>query len=68
MTADVLVQYQPGDTVGLVVPVSPAAESWIEERVQPDASRIGRALVVEHRFIRDLLDGMASDGLTLGRL
>lgn len=66
MSADVLIQYQPGDTVGLVVPVSPAAESWISEYVQPNASRIGRALVVEHRYVRDLLAGMASDGLKLG--
>jgi hypothetical protein len=68
MSADVLVQYQPGDTVGLVAPVSPASKSWIEEHVQPDAPRMGHALVVEHRYVRDLLTGMVGDGLTLGAL
>lgn len=66
--ADVLIQYSAGDTVGLVVPVSESAEFWLAERVAPDAARLGRALVVEHRYIRELLAGMVDDGLTLGAL
>jgi hypothetical protein len=66
--ADVLVHYAAGDTVGLVVPVSESAEIWLVEHVADDATRVGRALVVEHRYIRDLLAGMAGAGLTLGAL
>jgi hypothetical protein len=66
--ADVLVHYAPGDTVGLVVPITEPAELWLAEHVAADAARVGRALVVEHRYIRALLAGMADAGLTLGAL
>jgi hypothetical protein len=66
--ADVLVHYAPGNTVGLVVPVSESAERWLAEHSAGNAARVGRALVVEHRYIRDLLAGMADAGLTLGAL
>ena len=66
--ADVLVHYATGDTVGLIVPVSQSAEAWLVSHVAADAARVGRALVVEHRYIRDLLAGMADAGLTLGAL
>jgi hypothetical protein len=66
--ADVLVHYATGDTVGLVVPVSESAELWLAKHIAADATRVGRALVVEHRYIRDLLAGMADAGLTLGAL
>lgn len=66
--ADVLVHYATGDTAGLVVPVSESAELRLAEHVAGDAARVGRALVVEHQYIRGLLAGMADAGLTLGAL
>ncbi len=63
-----LVYYATGETVGLIVPVSESAELWLAEHVDADAVRVGRALVVEHRYIRDLLAGMADAGLTLAAL
>ena len=66
--ADVLVQYSPGDTVGLVVPVTDTAQAWLEDRVQRDAHRLGRVLIVEHRYIEDLVVGMAHDGLVVAAL
>lgn len=46
-------------------PETPAGETWIEEHVDPDAPRFGGALVCEHRYARELADGMISDGLEL---
>lgn len=65
--ADVLVRYNAGDTVGLVVPVTAAADTWIDDHAL-DPLRIGRVLVVEHRYIGDLLVGMRRDGLALADL
>ena len=51
-------------SVFLVVPLTEAAQSWIEENV----SRHGfqpywPTVVVEHRYIADLVDGIRVDGL-----
>ena len=44
---------------------SPAAYAWVSENVQDDAQFLGDALVVEHRYARDLAAGMQADGLVL---
>lgn len=40
-----------------------AACDWVSENVPPDAQFFSDALVVEHRFARDLAVGMIGDGL-----
>jgi hypothetical protein len=52
-----------GGSLFLVHPLSDAAKQWIEENVQEDAQWFGRYLVVEHRFIRNLVTGMLEAGL-----
>ena len=46
-------------------PISSDAKTWIEENVQDDAQWWGDQLVVEHRYVVDLVDGMLDAGLTL---
>ncbi len=58
---DLLVQNE--GTILLVTPLTPRAESWIADNVQPDAQWFGDALVVECRFARDLAQGMKRTGL-----
>jgi len=41
------------------------ATEWSDEHVPDDAPRSGATLYVEHRFARDLADGMLADGLRL---
>jgi hypothetical protein len=44
-------------------PRTPAAESWIDENVDPDTTRWAGAVVVEHRYAYDLAQGMIDAGL-----
>ena len=44
--------------------VEAAAEDWIREHIPADAQYFGSAIVVEHRFIQDILEGIVHDGLT----
>lgn len=58
---DVIVWNEGG--IYLVRPVTDAAEQWIAEHVSEEATYFGPALVVEHRYIADLVAGMKADGL-----
>lgn len=54
-----------GGTIYQVTPLTDKAQSWINDNVDPDASWLGRSLIVEHRYIDDILEGMAKDGLNV---
>jgi hypothetical protein len=60
--ADLLVQ--GGGSVYLLRAASPHGEAWIEEHIPADALRFaGGAVVVEHRYIHDIVAGAVRDGL-----
>jgi len=61
--ADFTVQGNPGDTVFLLCPQSEAASAWIEEHIPEDATYLGSAVAIEHRYIQDIIQGIQSDGL-----
>jgi hypothetical protein len=44
---------------------TPAAAEWVSQHVQEDAQFFGDALVVEHRYARDLAAALAAHGLVL---
>lgn len=52
-----------GGTVYLVHPVSQRGTRWIAEHIPYDALRLGDAVVVEHRFVLDVVRGAVADGL-----
>lgn len=55
-----------GGTVFMVAPVSDAAKEWVRENVRLESYQwLGNAFGVEHRYVRDLLDGVRADGLTV---
>jgi hypothetical protein len=55
-----------GGTVYLLRAVSPRGEAWIAEHIPVDAIRFaGGAVVVEHRFIHDIVAGAVRDGLSV---
>jgi hypothetical protein len=60
---DVLVRNE--GTVFLFCPLTSRGEEWIDEYVQPDALWFGNALVVEHRFVWGIAQGMKDAGLVL---
>ena len=49
----------------LVHPRTVEAQKWIHENVSEDSQWFAHSLVVEPRFIEDLIQGMIADGLTL---
>ena len=61
--ADFLVENH--GSIFLLQPLTPAAESWIEEFLPKDRMTFGSAVVVEHRFIVDIVEGIRNDGLVL---
>ncbi len=60
---DVVIQDE--GTIFLVRGQSVAGAEWIVEHLPDDAMRFGGAIVVEHRFIDDIVNGMQADGLTV---
>ena len=42
-----------------------AAVEWVSQNVQEDAQFFGDALVVEHRYARNIAAGMVADGLVI---
>ena len=50
-------------SIFLLQPLTPAANSWISERLPEDRMTFGGAVVVEHRYIWAILEGIQSDGL-----
>ena len=60
-TVDVLITNH--GTIYTVLPKTPTARAWILFNVADDAQWFGSQLVVEHRYIRDLVQGMMEAGL-----
>ena len=52
-------------TIFLLTPLTPAAKFWVQGHLPDEQNRIDFAgsIVVEHRFIADILRGAIADGL-----
>jgi len=50
-------------SIFLLHPLTTAARAWIAEHLPEDAQTFGRATVVEHRYISDIVAGIKADGL-----
>lgn len=60
---DIRVQNQ--GTLYLLFPASDAGEQWLSEHTDGDATWWGRALVVEPRYLADIVAGAQADGLVV---
>jgi hypothetical protein len=58
-------QVENHGTLFLVRPLTEAASDWLDDNVSDDAQYFGGALVVEHRYIAGLVEGMLGDGLNV---
>ena len=55
---------QGSGSVYLLRPVSRCGAAWVAEHIPPDAMRFaGGSIVVEHRYIYDIVAGAIADGL-----
>ncbi len=52
-------------SIFLLRPASPAANSWISEHLPEDRMTFGNAVVVQHRYIWAILEGIQNDGLAV---
>ena len=50
-------------TIYLLQPLTRAAQEWIDENLFPDRLTFGDAVVIEHRYVCDILDGIRLAGL-----
>ena len=56
---------QGSDSVYLLGPVSRCGASSVAEHIPSDARRSAGAIVVEHRYIYDIVVGALADGLRM---
>ena len=63
METDVTINNQ--GTIVLLTPCTEQAQGWIDEHIPKDAMYFGNGLVVEPRYVEDIIHGMIQDGLEL---
>ena len=49
-----------------LMPLTPAAEEWVEHNLPSDAPTFGGAIGIDPRYFPAIADGIVGDGLTLG--
>lgn len=49
----------------LLFPWSDAAKEWTEAHLPEDALRHGKSIVIEPRYVEDIVTGIVDDGLTI---
>jgi len=52
-------------SIFLLQPLTPAANSWVNEHLHEDRMTFAGAVVVEHRYIADIVRGAIADGLAV---
>jgi hypothetical protein len=50
-------------TIFIFTPLTPAARDWVAEFLSQDARRWAGGVVIEHRYISDVVIGAQRDGL-----
>ena len=59
------VQITNEGSIWLFEPLTEAGKLWINQHISEDAAWFGPSLVVEHRYARDIVQGMRDAGLRL---
>lgn len=59
------IQIENHGSIVLLRPLSDEASDWIDEHIPDDALWFAGALVVEPRYVDDIIEGMSADGLSL---
>lgn len=49
----------------LLLPLTDAGNAWADEHLPDNAQMFGKSIVVEPRYIADIVDGIQADGLTV---
>jgi hypothetical protein len=67
MAGDVMdFDFNDHGSICLLTPLTPKASCWVEDHLDPDGMTWGQcSVVIEPRYVQDILDGIADDGLTV---
>lgn len=49
----------------LLFPQTDAAKAWAREHIDPNALAFGKSVVIEPRYVEDIVTGIVNDGLTI---
>ena len=52
-------------TIFLLAPQTIPGHAWVDDYLPDDAQWFGNAVVVEHRYIGPIIEGIVNDGLTV---
>jgi hypothetical protein len=52
-------------SIFLLYPLSKSARSWVEQNLPSDAQFFGNAVVIEHRYVWPILEGIQNESLTV---
>lgn len=52
-------------TIAVLTPQTDAARAWVDEHIDPDHMQWAGGVVIEHRFVLDIITGLDSEGLTI---
>jgi hypothetical protein len=63
MTRYIDLEFQNHGSIFVVVPFTEAGKDWLDENVGGDAQVWGRGIVVEPRYVEDILVGAEDAGL-----
>ena len=64
-TSEVDFRCENHSSIFLLYPLSESAKSWVEENLQSDAQWFGNAVVIGHRCVWPILEGIQNDGLAV---
>ena len=53
-------------SIVVLTPLNNEAREWLDRSIDDEAQWFGRGLVIEPRYVGDIVDGIIADGLTVG--
>ncbi len=54
-----------GGSVFVLTPLTTQAAEWIDDHIDPNAQSWGGGVVIEHRYVDDIVDGIESAGFSV---
>jgi hypothetical protein len=58
-------ELQDEGSLYLLRPLTVQAAKWLDEHIEQNRQMFGTAVVVEHRYVADIVHGIRADGLEL---
>lgn len=60
-------RYVDHGSLVVLQPITEAARRWVEDNIQSDAQYWCKGVVIEPRYVADIVEGLVADGLTVER-